>query len=301
MMKKVAMVAAAAAMVLPLGLGAIAPVNTGVTTAYAATKKAAKKTTLTLLSSKTLKKTAYHAKRQAALNKALFAADKATVTISKKGVLTPKTTVYATKKIVVKTRATKTTKAKTLTCVYVKSANGKVKGWIALDQLTKGKAVAAKKTTKKASAKEASAKKATAKKTNAKKTTKKATTKQAVTKKTAKKDTVAATAAAKVAKKTTKKTTKKATKTYQLVSAKKLKKTAYHYTTKRPAYFTGKFAADRSVVTLSKKGVLPAKKTVYATKAITVKQGKKTVKYLYVTTKKAKGFVLASTLTAGKF
>lgn len=297
MMKKVAMVAAAAAMVLPLGLGAIAPVNTGVTTAYAATKKAAKKTTLTLLSSKTLKKTAYHAKRQAALNKALFAADKATVTISKKGVLTPKTTVYATKKIVVKTRATKTTKAKTLTCVYVKSANGKVKGWIALDQLTKGKAVAAKKTTKKASAKKASAKKATAKKTNAKKTTKKATTKQAVTKKTAKKDTVAATAAAKVAKKTT----KKATKTYQLVSAKKLKKTAYHYTTKRPAYFTGKFAADRSVVTLSKKGVLPAKKTVYATKAITVKQGKKTVKYLYVTTKKAKGFVLASTLTAGKF
>ncbi|WP_024747400.1 hypothetical protein [Levilactobacillus namurensis] len=292
MMKKVAMVAAAAAMVLPLGLGAIAPVNTGVTTAYAATKKAAKKTTLTLLSSKTLKKTAYHAKRQAALNKALFAADKATVTISKKGVLTPKTTVYATKKIVVKTRATKTAKAKTLTCVYVKSANGKVKGWIALDQLTKGKAVAAKKTTKKANAK-----KATAKKTNAKKTTKKATTKQAVTKKTAKKDTVAATAAAKVAKKTT----KKATKTYQLVSAKKLKKTAYHYTTKRPAYFTGKFAADRSVVTLSKKGVLPAKKTVYATKAITVKQGKKTVKYLYVTTKKAKGFVLASTLTAGKF
>lgn len=287
MMKKVAMVAAAAAMVLPLGLGAIAPVNTGVTTAYAATKKAAKKTTLTLLSSKTLKKTAYHAKRQAALNKALFAADKATVTISKKGVLTPKTTVYATKKIVVKTRATKTTKAKTLTCVYVKSANGKVKGWIALDQLTKGKAVAAKKTTKKA----------TAKKTNAKKTTKKATTKKAVTKKTAKKDTVAATAAAKVAKKTT----KKATKTYQLVSAKKLKKTAYHYTTKRPAYFTGKFAADRSVVTLSKKGVLPAKKTVYATKAITVKQGKKTVKYLYVTSKKAKGFVLASTLTAGKF
>ncbi|PTM24959.1 hypothetical protein DA798_00475 [Lactobacillus sp. PFC-70] len=282
MMKKVAMVAAAAAMVLPLGLGAIAPVNTGVTTAYAATKKAAKKTTLTLLSSKTLKKTAYHAKRQAALNKALFAADKATVTISKKGVLTPKTTVYATKKIVVKTRATKTTKAKTLTCVYVKSANGKVKGWIALDQLTKGKAVATKKTTKK---------------TNAKKTTKKATTKKAVTKKTAKKDTVAATAAAKVAKKTT----KKATKTYQLVSAKKLKKTAYHYTTKRPAYFTGKFAADRSVVTLSKKGVLPAKKTVYATKAITVKQGKKTVKYLYVTTKKAKGFVLASALTAGKF
>lgn len=278
MMKKVAMVAAAAAMVLPLGLGAIAPVNTGVTTAYAATKKAAKKTTLTLLSSKTLKKTAYHAKRQAALNKALFAADKATVTISKKGVLTPKTTVYATKKIVVKTRATKTTKAKTLTCVYVKSANGKVKGWIALDQLTKGKAVAAKKT-------------------NAKKTTKKATTKKTVTKKTAKKDTVAATAAAKVAKKTT----KKATKTYQLVSAKKLKKTAYHYTTKRPAYFTGKFAADRSVVTLSKKGVLPAKKTVYATKAITVKQGKKTVKYLYVTTKKAKGFVLASALTAGKF
>ncbi|GEO74371.1 hypothetical protein FD30_GL000100 [Levilactobacillus namurensis DSM 19117] len=296
MMKKVAMVAAAAAMVLPLGLGAIAPVNTGVTTAYAATKKAAKKTTLTLLSSKTLKKTAYHAKRQAALNNALFAADKATVTISKKGVLTPKTTVYATKKIVVKTRATKTTKAKTLTCVYVKSANGKVKGWIALDQLTKGKAVAAKKTTKKASAK-----KATAKKTNAKKTTKKATTKKAVTKKTAKKDTVAATAAAKVAKKTTKKTTKKANKTYQLVSAKKLKKTAYHYTTKRPAYFTGKFAADRSVVTLSKKGVLPAKKTVYATKAITVKQGKKTVKYLYVTTKKAKGFVLASALTAGKF
>ncbi|HJE46249.1 hypothetical protein [Levilactobacillus namurensis] len=292
MMKKVAMVAAAAAMVLPLGLGAIAPVNTGVTTAYAATKKAAKKTTLTLLSSKTLKKTAYHAKRQAALNNALFAADKATVTISKKGVLTPKTTVYATKKIVVKTRATKTTKAKTLTCVYVKSANGKVKGWIALDQLTKGKAVAAKKTTKKASAK-----KATAKKTNAKKTTKKATTKKAVTKKTAKKDTVAATAAAKVAKKTT----KKATKTYQLVSAKKLKKTAYHYTTKRPAYFTGKFAADRSVVTLSKKGVLPAKKTAYATKAITVKQGKKTVKYLYVTSKKAKGFVLASTLTAGKF
>lgn len=291
MMKKVAMVAAAAAMVLPLGLGAIAPVNTGVTTAYAATKKAAKKTTLTLLSSKTLKKTAYHAKRQAALNKALFAADKATVTISKKGVLTPKTTVYATKKIVVKTRATKTTKAKTLTCVYVKSANGKVKGWIALDQLTKGKAVAAKKTSKKASAKKATAKK----------TTKKATTKQAVTKKTAKKDTVAATAAAKVAKKTTKKTTKKATKTYQLVSAKKLKKTAYHYTTKRPAYFTGKFAADRSVVTLSKKGVLPAKKTVYATKAITVKQGKKTVKYLYVTTKKAKGFVLASALTAGKF
>lgn len=289
MMKKVAMVAAAAAMVLPLGLGAIAPVNTGVTTAYAATKKAAKKTTLTLLSSQTLKKTAYHAKRQAALNNALFAADKATVTISKKGVLTPKTTVYATKKIVVKTRATK---AKTLTCVYVKSANGKVKGWIALDQLTKGKAVAAKKTTKKASAK-----KVTTKKTNAKKTTKKATTKKAVTKKTAKKDTVAVTAAAKVAKKTT----KKATKTYQLVSAKKLKKTAYHYTTKRPAYFTGKFAADRSVVTLSKKGVLPAKKTVYATKAITVKQGKKTVKYLYVTTKKAKGFVLASTLTAGKF
>ncbi|MDT7013109.1 hypothetical protein RI532_01525 [Levilactobacillus namurensis] len=285
-MKKVAMVAAAAAMVLPLGLGAIAPVNTGVTTVYAATKKAAKKTTLTLLSSKTLKKTAYHAKRQAALNKALFAADKATVTISKKGVLTPKTTVYATKKIVVKTRATKTTKAKTLTCVYVKSANGKVKGWIALDQLTKGKAVATKKTTKK---------------TNAKKTTKKAATKKALTKKTAKKDTVAATAAAKVAKKTTKKTTKKATKTYQLVSAKKLKKTAYHYTTKRPAYFTGKFAADRSVVTLSKKGVLPAKKTVYATKAITVKQGKKTVKYLYVTTKKAKGFVLASALTAGKF
>lgn len=236
MMKKVAMVAAAAAMVLPLGLGVLAPVTTGSTTAYAATKKAAAKTTVGLVSAKTLKKTAYHVKSgKTDLFSAAFAADRASVTFTKKGTLAAKTTVYATKQIVVKTKATKKAKAKTQTCVYVKSTNGKVKGYVALSALTKG-----------------AAKKATAK-------------------------------------------------TYTLVKSQAVKKTAYHFKGTQPAYFTGKFAADQAKVTLSKRGVLPKAKTYYATKQITVKQNKKNVKYLYVTNGKTKGFVLASSLIAGKY
>ncbi|MGY5339409.1 hypothetical protein [Levilactobacillus spicheri] len=231
-MKKVAMVAAAAAMVLPLGLGILAPVTTGSTTAYAATKKAAAKTTVGLVSAKTLKKTAYHVKSG---KTDLFSAAFAAVTFTKKGTLAAKTTVYATKQIVVKTKATKKAKAKTQTCVYVKSANGKVKGYVALSALTKG-----------------AAKKATAK-------------------------------------------------TYTLVKSQAVKKTAYHFKGTQPAYFTGKFAADQAKVTLSKRGVLPKAKTYYATKQITVKQSKKNVKYLYVTNVKTKGFVLASSLIAGKY
>jgi len=266
MMKKVAMVVAAAAMVLPLGLGAIAPIDAGATTAYAATKKAATKTTLALVSRQAVKKTAYHAKSsKTALFSAAFAADQAKVTISQKGTLSAKKTVYATKKMVVKTPATKTAKAGTMTCVYVKSANGKTSGWVALGDLTKGAAtmVAAKKTTPK---------KATAKKTMVKKSTKKAT----------------------------KKTTKKSIKATLVGKPVTIKKAAYHINGKAPVYYSCK-ATGKTSVLLTKKGTLPVSKTYYATKSITVKQGKKTVKYCYVTNNKTKGYVLATSLTKGKF
>ncbi|WP_236008178.1 hypothetical protein [Levilactobacillus andaensis] len=298
MMKKVAMIAAAAAMVLPLGLGAIAPTNTEVT-AFAATKAAAKKTTYTLVSSKAVKKAAYHVKSgKPELFSALFAADKPTVSLTKKGTLAGEKTYYATKKIVVKTKATKTAKAKNETLVLVKS--GKVSGWVKLSKLTAGKFMAAdgKKVAAKAAdvakagtkvtatAKKATAKKATAKKTVAKKTVaKKATTKKAVAKKTTAK------------KATTKKVAAKGT-TFTLAKSVKIKKTAFHFKGTKPAYFTGKFAADQPKVTLTKKGTLAAGKTYYATKKITVKQGKKNVQYLFVTNK---GWVLASKLVAGKF
>lgn len=243
MMKKVAMIAAAAAMVLPLGLGAIAPA-TGETTAMAAAKVAAKKTTYTLVSVKNIKKAAYHVKTgKPALYSAAFAADKAKVTLAKKGTLAGEKTYNVTKQIVIKTKATKTVKAKKVTYAYVKSTNGKVKGWVALSKLAAGKAVA-KKTTKKAAA------------------------------------------------------DKIAGKTYTLVSSAKIKKAAFHFKGTTPAYFSGKFAADKAKVTLTKKGLLPQSKTFYATKKITIKQNKKNVKYLYVTNK---GWVKASLLTAGKF
>lgn len=253
MMKKVAMIAAAAAMVLPLGLGAIAP-ESGSTTAFAAAKAAAKKTTYTLVSSKSIKKAAFHVKSgKPALYSAAFAADKPSVTLAKKGSLAGSTTYYATKKIVVKTKATKTTKAKKVTYAYIKSSNGKVTGWVAQSNLTAG------------AFKAADGKKVADKVANKVTTTKKATSKAA---------------------------------TYTLVSSKSIKKSAYHFKSANPAYFTGKFAADKSKVTLTKKGVLPDSKTFYATKKMTVKQSKKNVNYLYLT---GEGWVKASLLTAGKF
>ncbi|WP_125573592.1 hypothetical protein [Levilactobacillus huananensis] len=239
MMKKVAMIAAAAAMVLPLGVGAIAPVSSSVT-AFAAAKPAAKKVSYSLLSSAALKKTSYHVKSgKPALYSAVFAANKAKVTMAKKGTLKGATTYYGTKKIVIKKKATKTTKAKKVTYVYVKTANAKVKGWVALSKLTAGKFMAA--------------------------------------------DGV-----------------HKAT-TYTLVSSKKIKKSAYHFKNARPAYYTGKFAANAPKVTLKLKGKLPNSKTFYATKQMSIKKAKKNVSYLYVTSGKTKGWVLASKLTAGKF
>ncbi|AYM01797.1 hypothetical protein [Levilactobacillus yiduensis] len=239
MMKKLAMIAAAAAMVLPLGLGAIAP-EKAETTAFAATKVAAKKTTLTLLSSQSLKKTAYHVKSgKPVLYSAAFAADRAKVTLAKKGTLATGKTYYATKKIVVKTKATKRAAAKKVAYAYIKSTNGKVKGWVACSKLVAGKA------------------------------------------------TVTAKAADKIA-----------SKTYTLVSAKAIKKAAYHFKGTQPAVFTGKFAADRAKVTLTKKGLLPESKTYTATKKMTIKKNKKNVKYLYIS---KQGWVKASTLTAGKF
>ncbi|NLR10438.1 MULTISPECIES: hypothetical protein [Lactobacillaceae] len=243
MMKKVAMIAAAAAMVLPLGLGAITPANDSVT-AFAATKTATKKVTHTLIRATTIKKAAYHVKSgKPALYRAAFAADRAKVTMSKKGTLAGGKTYYATKKIVVKIKATKTTKAKNVTYAYVKTANGKTAGWVALSKLTAGKFMAAD---------------------------------------------------GKVANKV-------AAKTYTLVSAKTIKKSAFHFKANQPAIYTGEFAADRAKVTLIKKGVLPESKTFYATKTITIKKAKKNVKYDYVTCGKTKGWVLASQLTAGKF
>lgn len=312
MMKKVAMIAAAAAMVLPLGLGAIAPANTGVT-AFAATKAAAKKTTYTLVSSKAVKKAAYHVKSgKPELFSAMFAADKSMVSLTKKGTLAGEKTYYATKKIVVKTKATKTAKAKNETLVLVK--NGKTSGWVKLSKLTAGKFMAAdgKKVAVKAAdvAKAGTKVTATAKTTAKKATAKKATAKKTVAKKAVAKKTVAKKTVAKKAtpKKTTAKkaTTKKATPkkvavkgtTFTLAKSVKIKKTAFHFKGTKPAYFTGKFAADQPKVTLTKKGTLAAGKTYYATKKITVKQGKKNVQYLFVTNK---GWVLASKLVAGKF
>lgn len=297
MMKKVAMVVAAAAMVLPLGLGAIAPATVGGTTAFAATKKAAKKTTVSLASTKKVKKAAYHAKSaKAELFSIVAAADKGTATISKKGKLSAKTTYYATKQVVVKTKATKTAKAKTVVYCYVTSANGKVKGYVKASELVKGAVVAKKTTAKKTTAKKATAKKATAKK---------ATTKKAATKKT--------TAADKVAKKTTakkatvkkapaKKTTakKSAAVTYTLTKKVTTIKKDFHFKKATP-FCTGKFAADQAKVTFTKKGTLKPGKTFKGTKTITVKQNKKNVKYTYVVNGKTKGWVLSSALTAGKF
>ncbi|KRL93633.1 hypothetical protein ACUIJQ_11155 [Levilactobacillus hammesii] len=248
MMKKVAMIAAAAAMVLPLGLGAIAPANDGLT-AFAAAKPAAKKVTHTLISAKAMKKAAYHVKSgKPALYRAAFAADQAKVSMTKKGTLAGGKTYYATKKIVVKVKATKTTKAKKVTYAYIKTANGKTAGWVALSKLTAGKFKAAD---GKADAKKAA--------------------------------------------------DKIAGKTYTLVSTKALKKSAFHFKGNQPALYTGKFAADKAKVTLTKKGVLPQGKTFYATKTITIKKANKNVKYDYVTGGNAKGWVLASQLTAGKF
>ncbi|QMU08920.1 hypothetical protein H3M12_04540 [Levilactobacillus suantsaii] len=264
MMKKVALVAAAAAMVLPLGLGVIAPA-TNTTTAFAATKKAAKKTTYALQSATKLKKAAYHVKAgRPALYSGAFAADRAKVTLSKKGTLKTGTTYYATKKIVVKAKATRTSKAKSVTYTYVKTGNAKVKGWVAAKHLTAG---AAKK----------AAKRAVVQKSATKKVTTTATTEKIV------------------------KAAKAKGTTYNLVSAQTIKKSAYHFKAKAPAFYKGKFAADKAKVTLIKKGTLPVQKTFYATKKITIKRHKKTVKYLYVTNQKTKGFVLASKLTAGAF
>lgn len=235
MMKKVAMIAAAAAMVLPLGLGVIAPVSATGVTAFAAAKKSTK-VTYTLNSSKSMKKTAYHVKSgKPAYYSAAFAADKSKVTMSKKGILPTGKTYYATKKINFKMKATKTHKAMNVTRAYVKTSNGKIKGWVTLSKLTKG------------AYKAADGKKA---------------------------------------------------KRYTVANVKSLKKSAYHFKSTSPAYYSGKFAADKAKVTLSKKGVLPARKTYYATKSMTVKDNKKNVKYLYVS---SKGWVLASKLTAGKF
>ncbi len=248
MMKKVAMIAAAAAMVLPLGIGAIAPAN-GEVTAFAAAKPAAKKVTHTLVSAKAIKKAAFHVKSgKPALYSAAFVADQAKVGMTKKGTLAGGMTYYATKKIVVKVKATKTAKAKKVTYAYIKSSNGKVKGWVALSKLTAGKFMAADGN--------ADAKKAA---------------------------------------------DKIAGKTYTLVSAKSIKKSAFHFKAGQPALYAGKFAADKPKVTLTKKGVLPNSKTFYATKTITIKKAKKNVKYDYVTSGKTKGWVLASQLTAGKF
>lgn len=233
MMKKVAMIAAAAAMVLPLGVGAIAPMDAGVT-AFAATKAAAKAVTYNLISSKSLKKTAYHVKSgKPALYSAKFAADKAKVSLTKKGSLAGSTTYYATKKIVIKANG------KNVSRVYITSANGKVKGWVALSTLTAGKFMAADGN----------------KKGN----------------------------------------------NFTLVSAANIKKSAYHFKSGDPVYYSGKFAADKSKVTLIKLGKLANSKSYYATKKITIKKAKKNVKYLYVTNGKIKGWVLASALTAGKF
>ncbi|MFC6260487.1 hypothetical protein [Levilactobacillus fujinensis] len=306
MMKKVAMIAAAAAMVLPLGLGAIAPANAEVT-AFAATKSAAKKVTYTLASSKAVKKAAYHVKSgKPELFSALFAADKSTVSLTKKGTLAGEKTYYATKQIVIKTKATKTAKAKSETLVFVKS--GKTSGWAKLSQLTAGKFMAAdgkNAVTKTADAVKAGTKVTATAKTTAKKTTaKKTVAKKAVAKKTVAKKAVAKKVTTKTtAKKATAKkaTTKKAAvkgKTYTLAKAVNIKKTAFHFKGTKPAYFTGKFAADQPKVTLTKKGTLAAGKTYYATKKITVKQSKKNVQYLLVTNK---GWVLASKLVAGKF
>lgn len=234
MMKKVAMIAAAAAMVLPLGVGAIAPVSSSVT-AFAATKPAAKKVSYTLLSSAALKKAVYHVKSgKPALYSAAFAADKSKVKMAKKGTLKSGVTYTASKKIVIKNA-----KGKKVSYGYIKTANGKVKGWVALSKLTAGKFMAADGVHK--------------------------------------------------------------SNTYTLVSAKKIKKSAYHFKNARPAFYTGKFAADKSKVTLKLKGKLPESKTFYATKKMSIKKSKKNVKYLYVTSGKTKGWVLASKLTAGKF
>lgn len=248
MMKKVAMIAAAAAMVLPLGIGVIAP-EAGNVTAFAAAKPAAKKVTHTLVSATAIKKAAFHVKSgKPALYNAAFAADQAKVGMTKKGTLAGGKTYYATKKIVVKVKATKTTKAKKVTYAYIKTSNGKIKGWVALSKLTAGKFMAADGN--------ADAKKAA---------------------------------------------DKIAGKTYTLISTKNLKKSAFHFKGNQPAIYTGKFAADKAKVTLTKKGVLPQSKTFYATKTITIKQAKKNVKYNYVTSGNTKGWVLASQLTAGKF
>ncbi|WP_407885463.1 hypothetical protein [Levilactobacillus sp. N40-8-2] len=248
MMKKVAMIAAAAAMVLPLGIGVIAP-EAGNVTAFAAAKPAAKKVTHTLVSATAIKKAAFHVKSgKPALYNAAFAADQAKVGMTKKGTLAGGKTYYATKKIVVKVKATKTTKAKKVTYAYIKTSNGKIKGWVALSKLTAGKFMAADGN--------ADAKKAA---------------------------------------------DKIAGKTYTLISTKNLKKSAFHFKGNQPAIYTGKFAANKAKVTLTKKGVLPQSKTFYATKTITIKQAKKNVKYNYVTSGNTKGWVLASQLTAGKF
>ncbi len=286
------MIAAAAAMVLPLGLGAIAPANAEVT-AFAATKAAAKKTTYTLASSKAVKKAAYHVKSgKPELFSALFAADKSTVSLTKKGTLAGEKTYYATKKMVV------TNKAKKETLVFVTS--GKTSGWVKLSKLTAGMFKAAdgnKAGVKMADATTAGAKvTATAKKTTAKK----ATAKKTVAKKATPKKAVAKKATAKKAtakKATPKKAAAKGT-TFTLAKSVQLKKTAFHFKGTKPAYFSGKFAADQPKVTLTKKGTLAAGKTYYATKKITVKQGKKNVQYLLITNK---GWVLASQLVAGKF
>ncbi|NLR31996.1 hypothetical protein [Levilactobacillus tujiorum] len=248
MMKKVAMIAAAAAMVLPLGMGAIAPANDGLT-AFAAAKPAAKKATHTLISAKAMKKAAYHVKTtNVALYSAKFAADQPKVTMAKKGVLGGSQTYYATKKIVVKIKATKTAKAKKVTYAYIKTANGKIKGWVAFSKLTAGRFKAA----------------------DGKADINKAADKIAG-------------------------------KTYTLISAKNLKKTAFHFKDNHPAFYSGKFAADQAKVTLTKKGLLPESTTFYATKTITIKKANKHVKYDYVKGGQAKGWVLASQLTAGQF
>lgn len=244
MMKKVAMIAAAAAMVLPLGLGAIAPAQAE-TTAFAAAKVAANKKTLTLVSSKSIKKAAFQVKSgKPALYSAAFAADKPKVTLAKKGTLAGGQTYYATKKIVVEFKAADKPTAKKVTYAYIKSANGKVKGWVALSKLTAGKFKAAD------------------------------------------------------GKKVVKAADKIAGKTYTLLKAGKIKKAAFHFKGAQPVAFSGKFAADQAKVTLTKKGLLPASQTLTATKQMTIKQNKKTVKYLYIS---KEGWVKASALTAGKF
>lgn len=277
-MKKFKTLLATVALALPIAVTPLAPVATLL--ANAATTKAAKSTTETLVGVPTTAKVAYHTvKAGVPVDDISFAADKSVAT------LTPTTRTLATKTTytTVKTIDLSTGKKGDQPTAYVllKTSKGATIGWAKVTSLVKGAYLAPKATvaTKRPAVKKAIAKKVAVKRVTTKAPAKKVT-KKAITKQPAKKATTKTTT-----KLTAKKTTERIvpTKATWLLLTKRATPTkeAYKAGTATP-YYRAAFTADRPTVKLTKTGNLKAGKTYRATKAFYAKTNAKAPTHEYV-------------------